>query len=223
MLQSQLHWQSWLCMLIIRCCAFMGELFMWGFGHDFHNAEKRSFIFLSREGDGCWSTSWSKVGYWDDVLPPPCKEKLSGVNGNGNESALLHHITQLLQEGENVWEGFIYWVSVYACSTARFMHSPSSKDIYLLHGKISTQSVIRPCIFKVSYCNILGCKTVLYFGTPFATQNRQVSRLTKRSFEVLVLWTHWPTLHMMLLISLVTNQRLRCKMASGQMLCKMKS
>lgn len=42
------------------------------------------------------STSRSKVGFWDDVLPPPCKEKLSGVNGNGNESALLHHITQLL-------------------------------------------------------------------------------------------------------------------------------
>lgn len=44
----------------------------------------------------------SKAGYWGDVLPPPCKEKLTGVSGNGSESAVLHHITQLLQERENM-------------------------------------------------------------------------------------------------------------------------
>lgn len=98
-----------------------------------------------------------------------------------------------------------------------------SKDKYLLHGKITTQCVIRTCTFQVSCCNILGSKTVLYFGTPFATQNRQVSTLTKRSFGVLVWWTHCPTPHTKLLICLVIQQRLRCKMASGQMLCVMKS
>lgn len=80
-----------------RFCAFMGELFVWGFGYDFY-AKKRSSIFsVGKEMvEVKGSTSRSKVVFWDDVLPPPCKEKLSGVNGNGNESALLHHITQLL-------------------------------------------------------------------------------------------------------------------------------
>lgn len=44
----------------------------------------------------------SKAGYWGDALPPPCKEKLTGVSGKGSESAVLHHITQLLQERENM-------------------------------------------------------------------------------------------------------------------------
>lgn len=44
----------------------------------------------------------SKAGYWGDVLPSPCEEKLSGVSGDGSESAVLHHITQLLQERENM-------------------------------------------------------------------------------------------------------------------------
>lgn len=180
--------------------------------------EKRSFVFLSRKGDGWWSISRSKVGCWDDILPPPCKEKLSGVNGNGNESAELHHITQLLGEGKHVRRFYSLSFSICTIYSIPLPLNMPSEDLYLLHGKITTQSVIRPCIFKVSYCNISGCKSVLCFGTPFATQNRQVSSLTKRSFGVLFLWTCWPTPHMKLLIFLFIKQRLRCKMASGQML-----
>lgn len=147
----------------------MGELFIWCSPLGW----KEVFYFLSREGDGWWSTCRSQVGYWDDALPPPCKEKLSGVNGNGGESAVLHHITQLLWERENVWEGFMYWVyilSLYIEYMLAALHnlwqSPSSKDIYLLHGKITTRSVIRPCIFKVSCCNILGVKLFFILEHP---------------------------------------------------------
>lgn len=216
MLQGQLK-SSPGSVLSIRFCAFMRELFYVRIWVWFPLCWKEIFCFLSREGDGWWSISRSKVGYWDDILPPPCKEKLSGVNGN--ESAELHHITQLLGEGKHVRRFYILSFSI--CLQHCTIYSIplplniTSKDIDLLHGKLT---VIRPCIFKVSYCNILGCKSVLYFGTPFATQNRQVSSLTKRNSGVLFLWTFWPAPHMKLLISLVIKKRLRCKMASGQML-----